>query len=134
MLQGDLPGDLFRKLLGSNVQTGRLIAGATRSLLGNWTNWPPHEHAAMLEEIYVYVDSRYRLFGLQLVYMDEISPAEIEVVREGGAVLLPAGYHPDVSIPGSTLNFVWSWRQTAKWSIASGSCAGEPSLWLNCYL
>jgi 5-deoxy-glucuronate isomerase len=29
------------------------------------------------------------------------------VVREGDAVLLPAGYHPNVSIPCSTLNFVW---------------------------
>jgi 5-deoxy-glucuronate isomerase len=94
-------------LLGSNIQAGRLIVGITRSLPGNWTSWPPHEHAAMLEEIYVYVDIPAPAFGLQLVYTDEISPAEVEVVREGDAVLLPAGYHPNVSIPGSTLNFVW---------------------------
>jgi 5-deoxy-glucuronate isomerase len=94
-------------LLGSNIQAGRLIAGVTRSLPGNWTSWPPHEHAAMLEEIYVYVDMPSPAFGLQLVYTDEISPAAVEVVREGDAVLLPAGYHPNVSIPGSTLNFVW---------------------------
>jgi 5-deoxy-glucuronate isomerase len=43
-------------LLGSNIQAGRLIVGLTRSRPGNWTSWPPHEHAAMLEEIYVYVD------------------------------------------------------------------------------
>ncbi|MGF7183788.1 5-deoxy-glucuronate isomerase [Tunturiibacter psychrotolerans] len=94
-------------LLGSNIQAGRLIVGITRSLPGNWTSWPPHEHAAMLEEIYVYIDMPAPAFGLQLVYVDEISPAEIEVVREGDAVLLPAGYHPNVSIPGCTLNFVW---------------------------
>jgi 5-deoxy-glucuronate isomerase len=94
-------------LLGSNIHAGRLIVGVTRSLPGNWTSWPPHEHAAMLEEIYVYVDMPSPAFGLQLVYTDEISPAEVEVVREGDAVLLPAGYHPNVSIPGSTLNFVW---------------------------
>jgi 5-deoxy-glucuronate isomerase len=94
-------------LLGSNVQAGRLVVGITRSLPGNWTSWPPHEHAAMLEEIYVYVDMPSPAFGLQLIYTDEISPAEVEVVREGDAVLLPAGYHPNVSIPGSTLNFVW---------------------------
>jgi 5-deoxy-glucuronate isomerase len=94
-------------LLGSNIQAGRLLVGVTRSLPGNWTSWPPHEHAAMLEEIYVYVDMPSPAFGLQLVYTDEISPAEVEVVREGDAVLLPAGYHPNVSIPGSTLNFVW---------------------------
>jgi 5-deoxy-glucuronate isomerase len=94
-------------LLGSNIQAGRLIVGITRSLPGNWTSWPPHEHAAMLEEIYVYVDMPSPAFGLQLVYTDEISPAQIEVVREGDAVLLPAGYHPNVSMPGSCLNFVW---------------------------
>jgi 5-deoxy-glucuronate isomerase len=94
-------------LLGSNIQAGRLLVGVTRSLPGNWTSWPPHEHAAMLEEIYVYVDMPAPAFGLQLVYTDGITPAEVEVVREGDAVLLPAGYHPNVSIPGSTLNFVW---------------------------
>jgi 5-deoxy-glucuronate isomerase len=94
-------------LLGSNIQAGRLIVGITRSLPGNRTSWPPHEHAAVLEKIYVYVDMPAPAFGLQLVYTDEISLAEVEVVREGDAVLLPAGYHPNVSIPGSTLNFVW---------------------------
>ena len=94
-------------LLGSNIQAGRLVAGITRSQPGNWTSWPPHEHAAMLEEIYVYVDMPEPGFGLQLVYTDEITPAEVEVVREGDAVLLPEGYHPNVAIPGGTLNFVW---------------------------
>jgi 5-deoxy-glucuronate isomerase len=94
-------------LLGSNIQAGRLVVGITRSLPGNWTSWPPHEHAAMLEEIYVFVDMPAPSFGLQLVYVDEISKAEVEVVREGDAVLLPAGYHPNVAVPGATLNFVW---------------------------
>jgi 5-deoxy-glucuronate isomerase len=94
-------------LLGSNIQAGRLVVGITRSLPGNWTSWPPHEHAAMLEEIYVFVDMPAPSFGLQLVYTDGISPAEVEVVRDGDAVLLPEGYHPNVAIPGATLNFVW---------------------------
>lgn len=94
-------------LLGSNIQAGKLVVGITRSLPGNWTSWPPHEHAAMLEEIYVFVDMPAPTFGLQLVYTDGISAAEVEVVRDGDAVLLPAGYHPNVAIPGATLNFVW---------------------------
>jgi 5-deoxy-glucuronate isomerase len=94
-------------LLGSNIQAGRLVVGVTRSLPGNWTSWPPHEHAAMLEEIYVFVDMPEPGFGLQLVYTDGISAAEVEVVRDGDAVLLPEGYHPNVAIPGATLNFVW---------------------------
>jgi 5-deoxy-glucuronate isomerase len=94
-------------LLGTNVQAGRLVAGITRSSPGNWTSWPPHEHAAMLEEIYVYIEMPAPSFGLQLVYTDDISPASVEVVREGDLVLLPEGYHPNVSLPDSTLNFVW---------------------------
>lgn len=94
-------------LLGSNIKAGRLVVGITRSLPGNWTSWPPHEHAVMLEEIYVFFDMPEPGFGLQLVYTDAITAAEVEVVRDGDAVLLPAGYHPNVAIPGATLNFVW---------------------------
>jgi 5-deoxy-glucuronate isomerase len=94
-------------MLGTNVKAGRLVVGVTSSLPGNWTSWPPHEHAAMLEEIYVFFDMPAPAFGLQLVYTDGISAAEVEVVRDGDAVLLPEGYHPNVAIPGSALNFVW---------------------------
>jgi len=94
-------------LLGANITAGRLVAGITRSLPGNWTSWPPHEHAAMLEEIYVYIDMPAPAFGLQLVYTGDITPAEVDIVHEGDAVLLPAGYHPNVAIPGHSLNFVW---------------------------
>lgn len=94
-------------LFGTNIQAGRLVAGITRSLPGNWTSWPPHEHAAMLEEIYVYVEMPAPAFGLQLVYEDEITPTHVDIVREDDAVLLPAGYHPNVAIPGHQLNFVW---------------------------
>jgi 5-deoxy-glucuronate isomerase len=94
-------------MLGTNVKAGRLVVGVTSSLPGNWTSWPPHEHAAMLEEIYVFFDMPEPAFGLQLVYTDGITAAEIEVVHDGDAVLLPEGYHPNVAIPGSALNFVW---------------------------
>ncbi|HZY73538.1 MAG TPA: 5-deoxy-glucuronate isomerase [Edaphobacter sp.] len=94
-------------MLGTNVKAGRLVVGVTSSLPGNWTSWPPHEHAAMLEEIYVFFDMPEPAFGLQLVYTDKITAAEVEVVRDGDAVLLPEGYHPNVAIPGSPLNFVW---------------------------
>jgi 5-deoxy-glucuronate isomerase len=94
-------------LLGANIHAGRLVAGITRSLPGNWTSWPPHEHAAMLEEIYVYIDMPSPAFGMQLVYTNDITPDHVDIVREGDAILLPAGYHPNVAIPGHTLNFIW---------------------------
>ena len=46
-----------------------------------------------------------RALGCNLVYTDGISAAEVEVVREGDAVLLPEGYHPNVAIPGANAEF-----------------------------
>jgi 5-deoxy-glucuronate isomerase len=43
-------------LIGANVDAGRIMAGVTFSTPGNWTSWPPHEHARMLEEAYLFVD------------------------------------------------------------------------------
>ena len=61
-------------LIGKNVEAGRLLAGVTFSKPGNWTSWPPHEHAAMLEEAYLYIDMPAPSFGLQLVYTDAKEP------------------------------------------------------------
>ena len=95
-------------LLGKNVQAGRLMAGFTVSEPGNWTSWPPHEHTAMLEEMYVYFHMPEPAFGLQLVYNDTEYPELVTPVRQGDAVLMPAGYHPNVSVPGHTICFLWA--------------------------
>jgi 5-deoxy-glucuronate isomerase len=50
-------------LIGKNVEAGRIMAGITFSAPGNWTSWPPHEHAAMLEEAYLYIDMPAPSFG-----------------------------------------------------------------------
>ena len=94
-------------LLGKNVEAGRLIAGVPFPAPGNWMSWPPHEHAELLEEAYLYVDMPAPAFGIQLVYTDPAAPELAVVVREGDLVLMPAGYHPGVSAPGSSLNFLW---------------------------
>ncbi len=94
--------------LGKNVQAGRLLAGFTFSEPGNWTSWPPHEHAKMLEEMYVYFNMPAPAFGLQLVYTDRDYPELVVPVRDGDAVLMPSGYHPNVSIPGHTIGFLWA--------------------------
>ncbi len=95
-------------LLGKNVEAGRLLAGFTVSEPGNWTSWPPHEHAALLEEMYVYFDMPAPAFGLQLVYNDTDYPELITVVRDGDAVLMPSGYHPNVAVPGHRVAFLWA--------------------------
>jgi len=91
-----------------NVQAGRLVFGWTYSEPGNWTSWPPHEHAAMLEEMYVYFDMPAPAYGLQLVYNNTDYPELVVPVREGDAVLMPSGYHPNVSVPGHKICFIWA--------------------------
>lgn len=94
-------------LLGKNIQAGRILAGITRSEAGHWTSWPPHEHADMLEELYVYIDMPPPAFGVQIVYTRPEEPEFIGLVREGDAVLMPRGFHPNTSIPEHSINFVW---------------------------
>jgi len=95
-------------LMAKNVEAGRLIAGFTRSDPGNWTSWPPHEHAKMLEELYVFFDMPEPAFGIQLVYNDKQYPELVTAVREGDAVLVPSGYHPNVSVPGHRIAYLWA--------------------------
>jgi 5-deoxy-glucuronate isomerase len=94
-------------LIGKNVQAGRIMAGITFSQPGNWTSWPPHEHSAILEEAYLYVEMPPPGFGVQLVYTNTREPEIATIVREGDVVLMPGGYHPNVAAPGSAINFIW---------------------------
>lgn len=94
--------------LGKNVEAGRLLVGFTFSEPGNWTSWPPHEHAEMLEEMYVYFNMPAPAYGLQLVYNNTEYPELVVPVRDGDAVLMPAGYHPNVSVPGHSIGFLWA--------------------------
>jgi len=94
--------------LAKNIEAGRLVAGFTWSDPGNWTSWPPHEHAAMLEEMYVYFNMPAPAFGIQMVYNNTDLPELVTVVRDGDAVLMPSGYHPNVSVPGHRICFLWA--------------------------
>jgi 5-deoxy-glucuronate isomerase len=94
-------------LIGKNVRAGRIMAGVTFSEQGNWTSWPPHEHAAMLEEAYLYIDMPAPAFGIQLVYTNAKEPEVATIVREGDVVMMPQGYHPNVAAPGGSINFLW---------------------------
>ncbi len=94
-------------LIGKNVEAGRLLAGVTFSDAGNWTSWPPHEHAEMLEEAYLYIDMPAPAFGVQLVYTNREDPEVATVVREGDCVVMPQGFHPNVAAPGGRIGFLW---------------------------
>jgi len=94
-------------VIGNNVKAGRILMGFTRSQPGNWTSWPPHEHTKLLEEVYVYFDMPAPAFGIQLVYTQPDKPEFVRLVHDGDAVLMPAGYHPNVAAPGHSINFIW---------------------------
>jgi len=94
-------------LIGKNVQAGRLMAGVTWSEPGNWTSWPPHEHGVLAEELYVYYDMPPEAFAIQMVYTDIFEPERVEVVHDGDVVIMPKGFHPNVSIPGHHVAFMW---------------------------
>lgn len=99
-------------LLGKNVQAGRVMAGVTFSHPGNWTSWPPHEHAVLAEEAYLYIEMPPPAFGVQLVYTNPREPELATIVREGDVVLMPQGYHPNVAAPGGSINFLWMMAAT----------------------
>jgi 5-deoxy-glucuronate isomerase len=94
-------------LIGRNVEAGRIVAGVTFSEPGHWTSWPPHEHAGMLEEAYLYIAMPAPAWGIQLVYTNPREPELAVVVHEGDLVVMPAGYHPNVAAPGGSIGFLW---------------------------
>ena len=111
-------------LLGKNIEAGRLMAGVTFSQPGHWTSWPPHEHAALAEEAYLYIDMPAPAFGVQLVYVDHMQPELATIVREGDIVLMPQGYHPNVAAPGHAIRFLWMMaatreREDRKWGVVN---------------
>lgn len=104
---GENAGRVINLLLAKNVQAGRIVAGVTFSEPGHWTSWPPHEHAEMLEEAYLYVAMPAPAFGVQLVYTNASEPELVTIVHEGDVVLMPRGYHPNVAAPGCSIGFLW---------------------------
>jgi 5-deoxy-glucuronate isomerase len=94
-------------LIGKNVQAGRIVAGVTFSKPGNWTSWPPHEHAEMLEEAYMYIAMPAPAWGVQFVYTDPKAPELVTVVHQDDCVVMPKGYHPNVAAPGGSIGFLW---------------------------
>jgi 5-deoxy-glucuronate isomerase len=44
---------------------------------------------------------------VQFVYTNPDEPEFVGVVRDGDAVVMPRGFHPNVSVPGHRINFVW---------------------------
>jgi len=95
-------------LIGEDVMADRLLVGVTWTMKGNWSSWPPHRHGDILEEVYVFYDMPELAFGIQLVYDDLDNIRFIGIVRNGDAVIIPRGYHPNVAAPGFILKYIWA--------------------------
>ncbi len=98
----------IHKVIAENVQGSRILMGVTMSKPGNWTSWPPHEHAESREELYLFFDMKKPGFGTQFIYTDLENPEFVMPVSEDDAVTIVKGYHPNVAAPGYPINFCWA--------------------------
>ncbi|MGE3802775.1 MAG: 5-deoxy-glucuronate isomerase [Candidatus Kapaibacterium sp.] len=95
------------KVVAENVDGGKLLTGVTLSKPGNWTSWPPHEHAATQEELYLFFDIPSPGFATQFIYTQLENPEFAQPVYADDAVVIVKGYHPNVAAPGFPCNFAW---------------------------
>jgi len=117
-------------LLAKNVQAGRLVAGFTDSEPGNWTSWPPHEHADMLEEIYVFFNMPEPAFGIQMVYNNTDYPELITVVRDGVLFSCPVVFIRTFRFRVIAYHSCGQWRPIVRLKIASSewsTCSEDSS-------
>ena len=84
----------------------RLLVGIGQGRPGGWTVWPPHEHGDEKEELYVYFDMDGG-FGIQCLY-ESLDDASCFLVREGDAVAVPRGFHPNAGCPGGRISYVYA--------------------------
>jgi 5-deoxy-glucuronate isomerase len=118
----------LNKVLCENIEGSRMLLGFTMSKPGNWTSWPPHEHAATREELYLFFDMPSPAFATQYIYTNLDNPEFVRPVYENDAVTIVKGYHPNVAAPGYPVNFVWilcsledgAWRTLADVNVQPG--------------
>jgi 5-deoxy-glucuronate isomerase len=93
--------------IDDTFNASRLLVGIGQGSTGGWTVWPPHEHGAEKEEIYIYFDMG-KAFGLQCVYESLDDVQEVAVVRDGDMVTVPGGFHPNAGCPGGRISYVYA--------------------------
>ena len=101
-------------IIYDKVPSRRLIVGETHIPAGNWCSCPPHSHErdqpgveTRLEEIYYFRFRPKQGFGFQGVYTLDGALNEAYLIRDGDAVLVPRGMHPNVAGPGYEMYMLW---------------------------
>ena len=91
--------------IDEKFSSGRFLTGICFGGDGGWTAWPPHEHGAEREEVYIYFDMGDS-FGVQCVY-DELSTAKAYVIQNGHLIAIPQGYHPNCGSPHGGIRYMY---------------------------
>ena len=93
------------------VLTEKLFVFEVYSPSGNWSGFPPHRHdgregSSYLEETYYFKIEPENGFGVFRVYTKDTDLDEVMITRDSDLVLVPEGYHPGTTAPGSNLYFL----------------------------
>jgi 5-deoxy-glucuronate isomerase len=92
--------------INEDFDSSRFLIGICYGGKGSWTAWPPHEHGAKREEVYIYFGMGDG-FALQCVYQDLEKQSETFLVRDGHLVAIPGGYHPNVGCPKTGIRYIY---------------------------
>lgn len=104
--EGVYEREVYLMVSEENVGADRLILGYCWGMPGGWTGWPPHEHAANLEELYVFYDIQEPGFAVQMIY-ENLDDIKCIKVQDGDAIAISSGFHPVVAVPGYRMKNVW---------------------------
>lgn len=96
----------------------RLMAGEALIPSGNWSNIPSAKHDAFnppdefpMEEVSYFQTRPKNGFGMIRIYTPPTDAAPIDeayVVEDGDTIVIPRGYHPIASAPGSVIHRTWA--------------------------
>jgi len=92
--------------IDESFDSPRFLCGMCKGSNGGWTAWPPHEHAAKREEVYVYFNMG-NSFGAQFVYDDMDNPYTVALIKNGSVVTIPKGFHPNVGSPSGGIFYAY---------------------------
>lgn len=100
-------------IMGARSVSQKLIIGETINPSGNWSSYPPHKHdqlkdsESVLEEIYYFKTYPKDGYGIVHLY-DGKDLNELLTVENNDVLVIPRGYHPVVSTPGTVLYYFWA--------------------------
>lgn len=88
----------------SYVAEGPLVCGETVVGPGGWSAWPPHRHAEEQASLYRFDPSGG--FGIQ-VFDSREGHRRADVVYDGRARRIRAGFHPVAASPAARMYQLW---------------------------